>query len=98
MKAVVLGLLCVVAFDVFAGVFEAAKLALREGALGKYTYRVVAHYGKIYGPWKSTSFEMLLSDGCFNLVENDTNIEGDQTLLHSIRNYEHHDCLWASKR
>lgn len=59
---------------------------------------VVAHYGKIYGPWKSTSSEMLLSDGCFNLVENDTNIEGDQTLLHSIRNYEHHDCLWASKR
>jgi len=51
---------------------------------------VGAHFGKICGVWKSTPTEMLLSDGCFNPTENDTNIEGDQTLLFSIRNYERH--------
>ena len=49
---------------------------------------VGAHYGKICGVWKSTSNEMLMSDGCFNLKENDPNIEGDQTLLYMIRNYK----------
>ena len=47
-----------------------------------------AHYGKICGIWRSTQKEMLMSDGCFNPVENDANIEGDQQLLYAIRNYK----------
>lgn len=47
-----------------------------------------AHYGKIYGSWRSNDEEMLISGGCFNPVENDTNIEGDQVLLYKIRNYK----------
>lgn len=49
---------------------------------------VGAHYGKICGIWRSTHKEMLLSDGCFNSKENDPNIEGDQTLLYTLRNYK----------
>lgn len=48
---------------------------------------VSAHYGKICGVWRSTQKIMQLGDGCFNSVENDPNIEGDQTLLYAIDNY-----------
>ncbi len=48
---------------------------------------VSAHYGKICGVWRSTQKIMQLGDGCFNTVENDPNIEGDQTLLYAIDNY-----------
>ena len=47
---------------------------------------VGAHYGKIYGIWRSTHQRMYLNDGCFNPKENDTNIEGDQELLYKIKN------------
>lgn len=47
---------------------------------------VGAHYGKIYGIWRSTHQKMYLNDGCFNPVENDNNIEGDKTLLYKVRN------------
>lgn len=46
---------------------------------------VGAHYGKICGIWRSTQKMMLINDGCFNPVENDPNIEGDQTLLYTIK-------------
>ena len=46
-----------------------------------------AHYGKIYGIWRSTDSEMLMSDGCFNPSVNDPNIEGDWTLRYTVRNY-----------
>ena len=46
-----------------------------------------AHYGKICGVWRSSQDKMHISDGCFNSFENDTNIEGDQTLRDAIRNY-----------
>lgn len=49
---------------------------------------VGAHYGKINGVWRSTNSEMLISDGCFNPQENDTNIEGDQELLYKLKNYK----------
>ena len=45
---------------------------------------VGAHYGKIYGEWHTIERAMKLFDGCFNPVENDTNIEGDRTLLYNI--------------
>lgn len=47
---------------------------------------VGAHYGKVRGIWRSTQKEMLLNDGCFNPVENDPNIEGDQTLFYKLKN------------
>lgn len=47
---------------------------------------VGAHYGKVRGIWRSTQNEMLLNDGCFNPVENDNNIEGDQTLFYKLKN------------
>lgn len=47
-----------------------------------------AHYGKIYGYWCSDDKEMTFGGGCFNPVENDTNIEGDQSLLYKVRNYK----------
>ena len=47
-----------------------------------------AHYGKIYGYWCSDDQEMTFCGGCFNQVENDPNIEGDQTLHYAIRNYK----------
>ena len=31
---------------------------------------------------------MLIGAGCFNPVENDPNIEGDQPLLNRIKNYK----------
>ena len=47
---------------------------------------VGAHYGKVRGIWRSTQKEMLLNDGCFNPVENEPNIEGDQTLFYKLKN------------
>lgn len=49
---------------------------------------VGAHYGKIYGYWCSDDEEMTFCGGCFNITENDPNIEGDQTLLYKIKNYK----------
>ena len=42
-----------------------------------------AHYGKILGRWLSDIEFMVLSDGCFNPVENDVNIE-DGTVLRTV--------------
>ena len=42
-----------------------------------------AHYGSIHGPWRSGTEFIILSDGCFNPVENDVNIE-DGTVLRDI--------------
>ena len=47
-----------------------------------------AHYGKISRGWYSNGKEMHHGGGCFNPVENDLNIEGDQTLLDAIKNYK----------
>ena len=47
---------------------------------------VGAHYGKILGRWLSDTEFMILSDGCFNSVENDVNIEDSTTLRHIIKN------------
>ena len=47
-----------------------------------------AHYGKYCGGWRSDNTELHLGAGCFNPVENDTNIEGNQPLLYKIRNYK----------
>ena len=44
---------------------------------------VGAHYGKILGRWLSDTEFMILSDGCFNPVENDVNIE-DGTVLRTV--------------
>jgi len=44
------------------------------------------HYGKICGVWRSTSNIMQISDGCFNPIENDSNIEGSLELLFSLKN------------
>ncbi len=49
---------------------------------------VGAHYGKYYGSWRSDDKEMRFAAGCFNPVENDASIEGDQPLLYRIRNYK----------
>ena len=48
-----------------------ALLAIRNGAEGRYTYRVVDDEGGVVT----------------NARANDPNIEGDQTLLYAIRNY-----------
>ena len=45
-----------------------------------------AHYGKIIGQWLSELKFMILSDGCYNPVENDVNIEDGRTLRHILRN------------
>ena len=45
-----------------------------------------AHYGKILGRWLSGTEYMILSDGCFNPVENDVNIEDGSSLRDAIRN------------
>ena len=42
-----------------------------------------AHYGKILGRWRPGIEAMILSDGCFNPVENDVNIE-DGTVLRTV--------------
>ncbi len=47
---------------------------------------VGAHYGKILGRWLSDTEYMILSDGCFNPVENDVNIEDGSGLRDAIRN------------
>ena len=45
-----------------------------------------AYYGKILGPWLSETEFMILSDGCFNPVENDVNIEDGNCLRAVLRN------------
>lgn len=45
-----------------------------------------AHYGKILGRWLSDTEFMILSDGCFNPVENDVNIEDGRCLRDGLRN------------
>lgn len=47
-----------------------------------------AHYGKFCRGWYSNGKEVRHGDGCFNPVENDPNIEGDQPLLYKIKNYK----------
>ena len=47
---------------------------------------VGAHYGKILGRWLSDTEFMILSDGCFNSVENDVNIEDSTCLRYIIKN------------
>ena len=47
---------------------------------------VGAHYGKLCREWNSNRKEMQLGEGCFNPIENDPNIEGDQSLLYKIKN------------
>ena len=45
-----------------------------------------AHYGKYCGSWRSDRKELHFGGGCFNPVENDNNIEGDQTLFYKLKN------------
>ena len=45
-----------------------------------------AHYGKILGKWFSGPEFMALSDGCFNPVENDVNLEDGACLRDVLRN------------
>jgi len=45
-----------------------------------------AHYGVIYGRWLSESVTMILSDGCFNPVPNDVNIEDGRLLRTMLEN------------
>ena len=45
-----------------------------------------AHYGKILGQWLLETEFMILSDGCFNSVENDINIEDGNCLRNVLRN------------
>lgn len=47
---------------------------------------VGSHYGKIMGRWVSGKEFMILSDGCFNPIENDTNIEDGTSLRAVLRN------------
>ena len=47
-----------------------------------------AHYGKYSGSWRSDRKELHFGGGCFNPVENDNNIEGEQNLHYAIRNYK----------
>ena len=49
---------------------------------------VGAHYGKYSRGWRSDEKEMHFGAACFNPVENDNNIEGDQILHYAIRNYK----------
>ena len=52
----------------------------------EYGNLVVAHHGKILGRWLSDTEFMILSDGCFNPVENDVNIEDGSCLRDVLRN------------
>ena len=45
-----------------------------------------AHYGKILGRWMSDTEFMILSDGCFNPIENNINIEDGTSLRAVLRN------------
>ena len=47
---------------------------------------VGAHYGKYCEGWSSDAKEMQFGSSCFNPVENDTNIEGDQPLFYKLKN------------
>ena len=47
---------------------------------------VGSHYGKIMGRWVSEEEFMILSDGCFNPIENNTNIEDGTSLRAVLRN------------
>ena len=46
---------------------------------------VGAHYGKYCEGWSSDAKEMQFGSSCFNPVENDTNIEGDQPLFYKLK-------------
>ena len=46
MRMIMSGILCVLVIDVFAGIPDVAELAIRNSALGKYTYRVVDDEGR----------------------------------------------------
>lgn len=62
---------------------------------------VGAHYGKILGRWFSDKEFMIMSDGCFNQVENDVNIEdgsGLRDLLRNLRDYSSDQPLSNAKR
>lgn len=47
---------------------------------------ISAHYGTIVGQWLSELGFMILSDGCFNPVENDVNVEDGRALRDILRN------------
>lgn len=47
---------------------------------------ISAHYGKILGRWLLEKDLMILSDGCFNPIENDVNIEDGSGLRNVLRN------------
>ena len=46
-----------------------------------------AHYGALLGMWSFSDKQMSVGDACFNIVENDTNIEDGRTLRDKIKNY-----------
>lgn len=52
----------------------------------EHGYLTGAHYGKILGRWLSGAEFMILSDGCFNPIENDINIEDGTSLRAVLRN------------
>lgn len=71
------------------GLEEGQYLVFRTRTrIDEYGRLVGAHYGKLCMGWNSNSKEMQLGEGCFNPVENDPNIEGDQALLYAIKNYK----------
>ena len=46
-----------------------------------------AHYGSLQGMWSFGDKQMSVGDACFNIYENDTNIEDGRTLRDKIKNY-----------
>ena len=47
-----------------------------------------AHYGVIVGMWGFGDKQMGVGDACFNIIENDVNIEDGRTLRDKIKNYK----------
>lgn len=72
-----------------AGLEENSYLVFRTRTRVDENGKLVgAHYGKYSRGWRSDDKEMHFGAACFNPVENDPNIEGDQTLHYAIRNYK----------
>lgn len=71
------------------GLEESQYLVMRTRTrIDKDGNLIGAHYGKYCMSWRSDHVEMHFGGGCFNPVENDLNIEGDQSLLYKIKNYK----------
>lgn len=47
-----------------------------------------AHYGVIVGMWGFGGKQMGVGDACFNIIENDVNVEDGRTLRDKIKNYK----------